>query len=110
MRTQGQRGCATCSRFFLSLVSSLFVGPVGHVLVIVVCPTCLLERLTPRAHSKVGWILSFGEQRLVRSRNADETSRHTIRRNQYYILEGGEFSKSDMTRYGTHYLVLIVWS
>ena len=62
------------------------------------------------ARSKVGWILSFGEQRLVRSRNADEAGRRTLRRNQYYIFEGGEFSKSDMTRYGTHYLVLVVSS
>ena len=46
------------------------------------------------ARSKVGWILSFGEQRLVRSRNADEAGRRTLRRNQYYILEGwGDFEK-----------------
>ena len=62
------------------------------------------------ARSKVGWILSFGEQRLVRSRNADETSRRTLRRNRYSILEGGEFLKSDMTRYGTYQMVLIVSS
>ena len=66
--------------------------------------------LALRARSKVGWILSFGEQRLVGSRNADEAGRRTLRRNQYYILEGGEILKSDMTRYGTHYLVLIVSS
>ena len=58
----------------------------------------------------MGLILSFGEQRLVRSRNADEAGRRTLRRNQQYIFEGGEFSKSDMTRYATHYLVLVVSS
>ena len=79
------------------------------MLVIVGC-CCSYFVVLPRAHSKVGWILSFGEQRLVRSRNADEAGRRTLRRNQYYIFEGGEFSKSDMTRYGTHYLVLVVSS
>ena len=58
----------------------------------------------------MGLILSFGKQRLVQSRNADETTRPILRRNWYYILEGGEFLKSDMTRYGTHYLVLVVSS
>ena len=79
------------------------------MLVIVGC-CCSYFVVLPRAHSKVGWILSFGEQRLVRSRNADEKSRRTLRRNRYYILEGGEYWKSDMTRYGTHYLVLVVSS
>ena len=87
----------------MSLVGSLFVGPVGHVLVIIVRRSCLLERLAPRAHSKVGWILSCGKQRLVRSRNADGTSRRILRRNRYYILEGGEFSKSDIVK--EHYAV-----
>jgi len=49
----------------------------------------------------MGLILSFGEQRLVRSRNADEAGRGTIGGNQYHILEGwGDFEKwHDSIRY-----------